>query len=46
VKKEETVKNWIFLADGDLKTAQDELNILSHLQIQFASILSSVLKNI
>jgi len=28
VKKEETVKNWIFLADGDLKTAQDELNIL------------------
>ena len=28
MKKEETVKNWIFLADGDLKTAQDELNIL------------------
>lgn len=24
---EETVKNWLFLADGDLKTAEDELNM-------------------
>jgi len=24
---EETVKKWIFLADGDLKTARDELNM-------------------
>lgn len=23
---EETVKNWLFFADGDLKTAEDELN--------------------
>ncbi len=25
MKDKETVKNWIFLADGDLKTAEDEL---------------------
>lgn len=25
MKNKETVKNWIFLADGDLKTAEDEL---------------------
>jgi HEPN domain-containing protein len=27
MKKEETVKNWIFLAEGDLKTARDELTM-------------------
>lgn len=26
MKNEETVKNWIFLADGALKTSEDELN--------------------
>jgi HEPN domain-containing protein len=27
VSKKETVKRWIFLADGDLKTAEDELSV-------------------
>jgi HEPN domain-containing protein len=27
VSKKETAKRWIFLADGDLKTAEDELSV-------------------
>ncbi|MCD6407731.1 HEPN domain-containing protein [bacterium] len=27
MKNEETVKNWIFLAEGDLKTSEDELQM-------------------
>jgi len=27
MKNERTFKNWIFFADGDLKTAEDELNM-------------------